>query len=213
MSTTASHDTEPSEITTTADPPESAEVPQPDAGEAMTAARPPVGTGPAPLFGLLLALALTALGVVGVQEALVRSGAINGTSWTSWVLTRLDGVRSADWMLLVFVAAALVGLLLLLVAFRRRPRKTLELRANTGVYLRTRDLARIADSLIGGTDGVTDVNASASHKRLRVTVTTVEPKERNNALSDSVRERLSPCLESLARAPKVSVNVRNEDLA
>lgn len=211
MSTT-SQNAETSESTTPATPTASGEGAQPDSNDAMTAARPPVGTGTSPLFGLILALGLIALGVVGVQEALVRSGAVDATSWTSWVLDRLDGVRSADWMLVAFAAAALVGLLLLLVVFRRRPLKSLALRASTGVFLRTRDLARVAEGLIEGTDGVTDVHASASRSRLKVTLTTVEPKERNSALGDTVHERLAPCLEPLARAPKVSVNIRNEDL-
>jgi len=212
MSTTASDNAEPSEHTMTATPAESARGSQPDPGEAMTAARSPVGTGPAPLFGLLLAVGLIALGVLGVQEALVRSGAVDATSWTSWVLTHLDGLRSAFWMLVVFVVAVLIGLLLLAVAFRRRPRKTVAVRANTGVYLRTQDLARMADDIIEGTDGVTDVSCSARRGRLRVNVTTVEPKERNSTVRDSVRERLAPCLATLARAPRVSVHIRNEDL-
>ncbi len=182
------------------------------AGSAMTAAKAPVGTGPAPLVALLLALGLIALGVVGIQEALVRSGATTGTSWTTWVLTRLDGVTPADWMLVVFVIAAIVGILLLLIAFRRRPRKTLAVRATTGVYLRTRDLARLADHHLDGIDGITDVNTAASGNRLRVTATTLEPKARNTALSDTLRERLAPCLEALEPAPKVSVSIRNGDL-
>lgn len=180
--------------------------------EAMTAARPPVGTGSSPLFGLLLALALIALGVVGVQEALVRSGASSRTSWTSSALAWLDGVRSADWMLAVFAAAVLAGVLLLLVVLRRRPRKTLSLRAGTGVFLRTRDLSRLAESLVDGTAGVIDVNASATRRRLRVSVTTVEPEEHNATLTDIVRERLAPCLDALAQAPRATVSIRNEDL-
>ncbi len=183
-----------------------------DAGEAMTAAKAPVGTGPAPLFALLLALGLIALGVVGIQEALVRSGATTGTSWTTWVLTRLDGVTPAPWMLVVFVIAAILGILLLSIAFRRRPRKTLAVRATTGVYLRTRDLARLADHHLDGIDGITDVNSSASGNRLKVTATTFEPKTRNTTLSDTMRERLAPCLEALEPAPKVSVSIRNGDL-
>ncbi|MGI8523443.1 MAG: DUF6286 domain-containing protein [Nocardioides sp.] len=213
MSGTTSQEAEPSKGATTSVPKQPDEDAQPDPGEAMTAARQPVGTGASPLLGLLVALGLIALGVVGVQEALVRSGAVNGSSWTSGVLSWLNGVHSADWMVVVFVVAALLGLLLLRVVFWPRPRKTLALRANTGVFLRTQDLARVAISLIEGIDGVTDCNAKASRSRLKVTVTTVEPKERNGALSDRVREGLSPCLQPLARAPKASVNIRNEDLA
>ncbi len=215
MSTSAAQSTDSSEASPTAVHPSAgpADGSRPDPGSAMTAARQPVGTGSAPLFGLLLALGLIALGAVCVQEALVRSGATNGTSWTTGLLVRLNGVRASDWMPVVFIAAVLVGVLLIPVVFNRRPRKAVVVRANTGVYLRIRDLARVAESLIEGTDGVTDVDATAKRTRLKVTVTTVEPEEHNGVLSETVRERLSPCLEPLARAPKVRVNIRNKDLA
>ena len=214
MSTTSFPDaSEPSERITPVAAADSLDVSGPEPGAAMTPARQPVGTGPAPIIGLALALGLIALGVVGIQEALVRSRAIDASSWTTWVLTELDGVRAADWMVVLFGAVILLGLLLMLVVFRRRPRKTIALRAGTGVYLRTGDLARLADSLVEGTDGVIDVKTSASRSRLRIEVTTMEPKARNGALSDIVRERLSPVLAPLVRAPKVSVNVRNEDFA
>lgn len=108
--------------------------------ETLGGAKPPVGTGPAPLFGQLLALLLVCVGVVGVQEALARTGIVK-TSWTSWVLRSLGGL-SADFSLLVlFVVLTLLGLALLAVVFKPRPRRTLTLSAKTGVYLRTGDLA------------------------------------------------------------------------
>lgn len=185
---------------------------QQNSGDAMTAARPPVGTGLSPLVGILLALGLIGVGVVGVEEALIRSGAVSGTSWTGWVLARLDGVRPVSWMVVTFVAVALLGLLLLLVGVRRRPRKAIALRASTGVFLRTHDLAEIAEHRVEGADGVTDVHASATRGRLKVMVTTVDDKVHNGALGDVVRQRLAASLGAIEQAPKVDVDIRNEDL-
>lgn len=185
----------------------------PDRSSAMTAARAPVGVGATPLVATVTALLLIALGTVGVQEALVRTGTITAPSWTSETLGFLDGLEPVWWMLPLFALMVLTGLLLLLLAFRRRPRKTLTLSARTGVYLRTKDLARIVEDQLEGTRGVTDVNATVSRSRLRIELTTLEPKSDNKSVADRVRERLAPTLDTLSTAPKVKINLRNETLA
>lgn len=200
-------------MTTTSSETTSGGTSQPAPDTALKAARPPVGTGSSPLIGLLLALGLMALGVVGIQEALVRSEAISDTSWTSTALTRADGVRSATWMLVAFIALIVVGVLLLLVALRRRPRKTLTLTANTGVYLRTRDLSRIVESRLDGTDSITHASARTTRKKLRITVTTVDAAAQNSQLETRVVELIRPTLDALDKAPKTAVTVRNEDLS
>lgn len=212
MTTTSSNISAPETGTSQVTSGTSAPAPSPAPESAMRAARPPVGTGSAPLVGLLIALALVALGVLGVQEALVRSGAIDAASWTSGMVSGLDGITAADWMLAAFVAAILLGLVLLGVVFRPRPRKALALRANTGVYLRTSHLAQVAEHLVEGADGVTEVSARSTRRKLLLNVTTVEPEEHNDALQQILRDRLAPSLDDLAHPPKVSINVRNEDL-
>ncbi|MCP6462521.1 hypothetical protein NL471_27470, partial [Klebsiella pneumoniae] len=78
-----------------------------------------------------------------------------------------DGVTSdSPWVLVGGVAAAVVGLLLLPIPFRRRPRKALELRATTGVRLRTQDLSRLVRGSLEAVDGVTDVEVHSSGRSL-----------------------------------------------
>lgn len=180
---------------------------------AMTAAPPPVGVGATPLVAAVASLALIALGVLGIQEALVRAGAVTTMSWTTWSLDLVDDLEPSAWMVVPFGLLALCGLLLLLLVFRRRPRKTLTLSARTGVYLRTKDLARIIEDLLEGVEGVTDFSASASRSRLRIDVTTLEPSSSNTALVEAVRARIAPTLAALSNAPKAKIDVRNEDLA
>lgn len=188
--------------------------PAADPNEAMSAARPRVGTGTAPLFGLLLALLLAALGVVGIQEALVRSGAVGAGSWTSAALDAVDGVEAAGWMVPVFGVLVILGLLILPVVVMRRPRKTVTLAARTGVYLRTGDLGRIADSLVDGTDGVLDVHSSATRRRIRIraTTTTSAGGGTSPVAPRDIEARLAPCLSALEHPPRVKVDLRNEDL-
>lgn len=186
---------------------------KPTGGRTMDAAKAPVGVGATPLVATLAALLIIALGVVGVQEALMRSGAITSTSWTYKVLTTLDGLEARWWMFVVFALMALVGLFLMLLVFRRRPRKSLSIAAETGVYLRTKSLARIVEDQVEGAAGLSNVEVVASSSRLRIDATTLQPKDNNLAVADGIRERIAPTLEALSSSPKVKINVRNETIA
>lgn len=188
-------------------------LPNPDLEGALSPAKPPVGTGSSPLFAQLLALLLIAAGVVGVQEALVRTGVLSQSSWTRSAVTSLDGISVAAWMLPIFVVVALLGLLLLVVVIKPRPRKALTLKANTGVYLRTADLARVIDGLIEGTEGVTDVSTKVSRRKMRVRVMTLSGRDRNSAIETDIRSRLAPALAALSSPPTAAISIRNEDLS
>jgi len=184
-----------------------------DSTTVMRAARPPVGTGRSPWVAQLAALAMILLGAVGIQEALSRTGIISRPSWIDESLTAVDGVRSdAPWIVAVAVLVALAGLLLLPMALTRRPRKALTLRAGTGVYLRTGDLARIAESVLQGAEAVTATSVRAKRRRLVVTASTVAARDRNSAIVRDVRSRLGPTLDALEKAPRVKVTVKNVGL-
>lgn len=179
--------------------------------DAMRAARAPVGVGSAPLVAQLLALALVALGAVGIQEALVRTGAWKTSSWTSAVVDSVDGLRYDDPIVLVLsIVLALLGLVLLPLGFKRRPRTSVALDAATGVHLRTRDLARIAASAVEGADAVTDVAVKAGRRTLKVRATTVASRDRQDEIAQDVRNRLTSSLDALERAPRLKVSVKNE---
>lgn len=53
---------------------------------AMDAAKAPVGSGAISVVGLVLALLLTAAGVVAIREAVVRPGLLAGQPWTEQAL-------------------------------------------------------------------------------------------------------------------------------
>lgn len=180
--------------------------------DAMDAAKPPVGTGPAPLVAQLIALALIALGVLGIQEALVRSGLVASKSWTSAGLDAVDGTRAATWVVVVGALLILAGVLLLPIVIMRRPRKTVSLTANTGVYIHTRDLGRICGHAVEGADAVTSVHVRTAARKVHVTATTVAPKDRNAEITADVRSRLTTTLDALERTPRVKVSIKNEGL-
>ena len=178
---------------------------------AMRAARAPVGVGSAPLVAQLLALALVALGAVGIQEALVRTGAWKTSSWTSAVVDSVDGVRYDDPIVLVLsIVLVVLGLVLLPLGFKRRPRTSVALDATTGVYLRSRDLARVAATAVEGADSVTDVDVKAGRRTLKVQATTVASRDRKDDIAQDIRSRLTASLDALERAPRLKVSVKTE---
>lgn len=176
---------------------------------AVAAAKPPVGVGASPLVAQLLAVGLVALGVVGVQDLLARTGVLAQEPWLDTALGAVDGVTSdSPWVLVGGVAAAVVGLVLLPVPFRRRPRKALELRATTGVRLRTQDLSRLVRGSLEAVDGVTDVEVHSSGRSLKVTAATVVSDERRAQVARELREQLEPTLEALQKAPRPRIKVK-----
>ncbi|GAB3996528.1 DUF6286 domain-containing protein [Nocardioides marmoraquaticus] len=176
---------------------------------AVAAAKPPVGVGASPLVAQLLALALVALGVVGVQDLLARTGVLAQDPWLDTVVTSVDGVASdSPWVLVGGIVAVAVGLLLLPVAFRRRPRKAVELKATTGVRLRTQDLSKLVRGSLEAVDGVTDVEVRSSGRTLKVTAATVVSDERRSSVSRELRKQLAPTLHALETAPKPKIKVK-----
>lgn len=176
--------------------------------QALPPGKPPVGTGSAPLVGLLLAVALVGLGVVGVQTLLAALDAVAGPGWVERVVDTADGTAGDSSAVLVVGAAAVVlGLLLLPVALRRRPRRGLALRAGTGVDLRPRDVARVLASTLEDADAVTDLAVRATRRRVRVDATTVATRERTAAVTADLEERAAPALQALAHPPRLTVRV------
>lgn len=180
-----------------------------DGDAALSPAKPAVGTGATPLVAQLLALGLVVLGAVGVQEALVRWGWVTTRSWTSAVVDAGDGVEHSNVLVLVVgVVAVLLGLLLLVTALRRRPRRGVQVSATTNVDLRTRDLATMSRLLLSGPGAVTDPRVDAKRRTLKVRAVSGADDDQTGAVRDDVRERLQPLLSSLERPPRLKVTVK-----
>lgn len=156
-------------------------------------------------LGALLSLLLLALGVVAVRDGLVYAGALDGQPWVEAVSDHLDDQQPADWMLLAAAAALLVGIWLLTVALRPRPRNELQVRATTGVFLSTRSIRRIAIGAADRVDGVDTTSASASRSRITVHVTTWS--ETPDQVGSAVTEEVTRRLQGLVKPPSVRVQV------
>lgn len=176
---------------------------------AMGAAKAPLGTGATPLVAQLVALGLVALGVVGLQDVLARTDLVTQQPWLDTTVAALDGTRSGSaWVLVGGLVAVLLGLVLLATALRRRPRRSLELRAATGVRLRTSGLAKLVRHRLASVDGVTEVDVRARRRRLRVVATGVVRDQRRDAVVAELERRLEPTLHALENPPRIRVKLQ-----
>lgn len=173
----------------------------------LTAAKAPVVNGALPLLGVLWALTLIGLGGVAVRDVLVDIGVISGRRYVDETLTYLDNRASADWMVLAGVVAALVGLWLVTLALRPRRRKELSVKAQTGVFLTTASVRRIAQAASSDVDGVDTSSVAASRSKVTIDVTTLtaDPAEARSRVEEAVQRALS----ALIKPPTVNVNVRS----
>jgi hypothetical protein len=173
----------------------------------LTASKAPVANGALPLLGVLWALTIIGLGGIAVRDVLVHIGLISGRRYVDETLTNLDNRTSADWMVVAGVVAALVGLWLVTVAVRPRRRKELSVKAQTGVFLTTASVRRIAQAASSDVDGVDTSSVAASRSKVKIEVTTLaaDPAETRSRVEDAVQRALA----ALIKPPTVIVNARS----
>lgn len=175
---------------------------------ATPAAKPPVGSGSAPLVAQLVALGLVVLGALAVQDAVARWGLVSQDPALDAATGAADGLAADSPAVLVFgIASAVLGLLLLGVALRRS-RRTLEMRATTGVRVRTRDLPRLLRARLEIVDGVTGLDVRARRRRVRVVAATVVRSQRRDEVAATLRGHATEALAGLERPPRVRVRVK-----
>lgn len=180
-------------VPTTALPARPAAVPEP------TSAPPAVTTG------VVIAVVVLALGVLGIWEALVGFGWVSGSSWLAGLLGGLDGgVARGVPVLVAGVVVGLLGLWVLLRSFRGRSATGISLGDGTNAWLAPEDVARIADVAASDVDGVVTVRSRAARRSVKLKVTALDTA--GNAKSE-VRDAVTAALAGLDPTPRVSVSV------
>ncbi len=181
------------------------------AGRPLRPAKQRTGAGPIGWVGPLMALLLTLVGLVLLRDAIFApaGGSTSGwpagqPSWLGSATSALDGTAAAGWMVVVGVVLALVGLYLLVVALRRRPRRAIPLAGDSGAYLLVADVARRAGAAASDVDGVLSASASATRHRVTITAETTGGST-GQRISDEVRAAVSESLKALASPPQVRV--------
>ncbi|MFI5937905.1 DUF6286 domain-containing protein [Actinoplanes sp. NPDC051494] len=172
-------------------------------GPAMKAARPRTGSGRIGLLGPIMALVLTGLGVVLLHDAVAAADSRPGRTWSAALIDGFDRTTAEWWMIPAGVAIALLGIWMVVTAVRPRSRKTLAVTSQTGLFLRTRDVARLASAAADDVDGVLSAGSVAGRRTVTVTV-----ESDRDGVADVVRTTVEQRLSALAEPPKVKVRVR-----
>ncbi|MEP6854799.1 MAG: DUF6286 domain-containing protein [Pedococcus sp.] len=174
------------------------------AQEPLKAAKTPVGPGAITFVGALLSLLVIVMGAAGLQTAASAAGISTSQPWLTRLLEASDGLRPLGWMLPVGALLVLVGLWLLVAALRPRPRTAVALKAQTGVFLRPRDMARLAEHAADDLDRVAAVHARSTRNKVTVRVeSTGDP-----GVAEGVRSAVTEQLATLKKAPRVAVQIK-----
>ena len=170
---------------------------------AMQAAGQQTGAGRIGLLGPLMALALTAIGFVLLHDAIAEADDRPGRTWLAALVNGLDRHTAEWWMIPAGAGLALLGVWLIVTAVRPRSRRTLAVNSATGVFLRTRDVARLASAAADDVDGVLSAGSVATRRAVTVTV-----ESDRDGVADLVRDTVGHRLSALASPPKVKVRVQ-----
>ncbi|MEU4396780.1 DUF6286 domain-containing protein [Kribbella sp. NPDC023855] len=172
-----------------------------------TPAKRPVAVPAAATVGVLAALAVTAAGVVAIRETLLAADLITGTSWLQWVLGKAEVLKPAGWMTPAGTAAVLIGLVVLVAALK--PRKTTHLAVgDSGVWIRSRDAARLAGDTATNIDSVISASAKAKGRKLRVTAAATGDTVR---VRDELTTAIAQRLQTVTPQPRIHTRVTVEE--
>ena len=142
-------------------------------------------------IGVLLALALTVLGVLAMFDGAVRAGWVDGgRPVLTPLLTGPATVTPQLGAAVVGGALALLGLVLLWLALKRGRQAGVQLGRSAGIWMSHSDLEGMVTSTAERCDGVLSASARASRKRVLVDLQTTTAEVQESAAA-AVRERLA----------------------
>ncbi|MFC0626185.1 DUF6286 domain-containing protein [Kribbella deserti] len=155
-----------------------------------TPAKKPVAAPAAATVGVLAALSVTAIGAIGIRDALVATGTISGTPWLEWLFGKAEVLKPVDWMIPAGGIAVLLGLLILVASLK--PRRATHLAVgDDGVWIRSRDAGRLATDSARRIDSVLGAETKAKRRALRVNATVTGDVNRvRDELATAIPQRL-----------------------
>lgn len=156
-------------------------------------------------WAIFLGLLLLALAVVAGRETWLVATDANASSWVTPVTDLVARENLETWMVWAGVAAVVVGLIFLIVAFKPRRKTHMRLESErSSVWLRAVDVARRSSAVARQVPGVAAARTQATDKNVKITVNgdTEDP-----ALAPRVEEAVSQALQELSSTPRVSVTV------
>ncbi|AWB81210.1 hypothetical protein C3B44_01700 [Corynebacterium yudongzhengii] len=154
--------------------------------DATTAAEQhPAGSPQVRGWSILFALLLLALAGVLIREAVVIYASPAG--WEPWIAALPEQLVSLDnvWVGVIGVAAVILGILLIIAAFKPRRRRYERLEApRAPIWARPVDIARYTTSTAKRVPGVLAASTYARKKKVKVQATVVQ-------VTDGLEERIT----------------------
>ncbi|MEV6413643.1 DUF6286 domain-containing protein [Kribbella sp. NPDC051718] len=170
-------------------------------------AKKPVAAPAAATVGIIAAVGVTAIGAVGIRDALVSTGTITGTSWLEWLFSKAEVLKPVDWMIPAGIAAMLIGLWILIAALK--PRKSTHLAVgDAGIWIRNRDAARLANNTATTIDSVITADTKAKGRKLNVIATATGDVSR---VRDDLTAAISQRLQTITPLPRVRTRINVEE--
>lgn len=121
----------------------------------------PLAAPAATPWALLWTLALLAGAAVLIRDALVMWNAVPGEPWTATALDYLDGLGPQSWMVPAGIAAAVLGVLMILASLKWRGRRYRPSGIADDVWIHRRDRAKLAASSTESSTGTTSADADS----------------------------------------------------
>lgn len=148
----------------------------------MSTKNTPRTTPVAAATGLLVAIALIALAIVGIHDLFVTQGWAGGHAWSRGAIDGINHSTRADWVIPLAVIALLVGVLLLYVSLKPR-RSTHRLvpdeDPSADVWITPGALGRLAKAASEDVPGVLQAHSKVSRRRIRVSLHTTPGVDRD----------------------------------
>lgn len=168
--------------------------------------RSPAAAATARYVAVALALIVMFVGVVSLREAGVVLGWVGGTPWIGTAIAALNGLRSQWWMVPAGVGALLLGLWLVFVALRPRRKTVVAVDAAGSVWMRPRDVARLATHAASCVPGVEVLNSAATRRKVTMYVG-ITGIESDTAAKGAVAAAVGSATEILIPTPKIVVRI------
>ncbi|MCX8561953.1 DUF6286 domain-containing protein [Mycolicibacterium mucogenicum] len=168
--------------------------------------RSPVAAATARYVAVALALVVMFGGVVSLREAGVELGWVAGTPWIGTAITALNGLRSQWWMVPAGAVALLLGLWLVVVAVRPRRKTVVAVDAAGSVWMRPRDVARLASHAASCVPGVEVLNSAATRRKVTMYVG-ITGAESDTAAKGAIAAAVGSATETLVPTPRIVVRI------
>ncbi|MUL78447.1 DUF6286 domain-containing protein [Mycolicibacterium sp. CBMA 226] len=168
--------------------------------------RSPAAVATARYVAVALALIVMCGGIVSLREAGVKLGWFTGTPWIGTAVTALNGLRSHWWMMPAGVCALLVGAWLVFVALRPRRKTVVAVDAAGSVWMRPRDVARLASHAASCVPGVEVLNSAATRRKVTMYVG-LSGIESDISTKGAIAAAVGSATEVLSPTPRIVVRI------